>query len=179
LRQLPSGRCGKVAMTGNCKVRACPWPAVAHHLCRKHLLEAGLVGTCPGCKRQFIQPHPRRPYRCCSRRCRCVMNARSQVKVPRDLGRLRRLYIEERKSVWGIARHLRASGAAVCRALQAVGIPRRPPGTIPAARCCEPGCSRSPLHGRRCRFHFLLRQAAHHARYRAIRCHPERSEGSR
>lgn len=154
-------------MSGACKIRGCPWPEIAQGLCGEHLIQAGAVGTCPECQQQFIQPRPSRPYAYCSRSCRCRANARRSIVVPRDPLLLRKLYIQEQRSVWKIARLLKASGAAVCRALQAVGIPRRQPGPIRASHCCEPGCGRSASRGRRCRFHRLLRMAAQHARYHA------------
>jgi len=158
-----------------CKIPACPWPTLAHGLCHEHLERAGLVGRCPHCKRQFIQPHPANPYRFCSRVCTCRANNQAKMAVPRDRALLERLYVRERLSVREIGRRLHASWNSVCRALQAVGIPCRSRAPIPATTCCEAPCDRPAFNARngwkgrgsrRCRFHTRLREAAHHARYR-------------
>jgi len=162
-------------MSTSCKERACVWPVEAHSLCRHHLELAGLIGRCPQCHAEFIQPHRRTRYRFCSRRCACRANNRAHYAVPRDRAMLEDLYLRRRLSLLAIGKRFGTYAATALRALRAVGIPARRPGRISTMTCIESGChlpackkenDRGYYGGRRCRGHALARHAAQHRQYR-------------
>lgn len=88
---------------------------------------------------------------------------------------LRRLYVDERFTLPEIGRLFGVTHKSVERALRAHGIPRRTPGRVRQAACCERECqlpvysirhaTNGYLYGKRCRLHWIIFRMEVNQRY--------------